>query len=114
MLASAHRLRKSSDIARVYRHGRRSGSAHLLFRANPNRVKETRFAVVVGKKVDKRAVVRNRCRRQVQEALRALVPDVKPGFDILVSINTDVRAVPRPQLDQEVQQTLRRLGMLAS
>lgn len=41
----------------------------------------TRFAFVVSKNVDKRAVIRNRIRRVVREAVRLALPKITPGWD---------------------------------
>jgi ribonuclease P protein component len=41
----------------------------------------SRFAVVVSKKIAKRAVDRNRIKRLVREAIHHLLPAMKSGFD---------------------------------
>jgi ribonuclease P protein component len=41
-----------------------------------------RVAFIVGKRVDKRAVVRNRIKRRLREAWRGQLPNVSAGVDI--------------------------------
>lgn len=44
----------------------------------------TRFAAVVPQKLAKTAVLRNKTRRMMYEAIRPLLDSVAPGFDVVV------------------------------
>jgi ribonuclease P protein component len=44
------------------------------------------FGISVSKKYDKRAVVRNRARRCVQAAIAQLLPQVQPGWVVIVAL----------------------------
>ena len=85
----------------------------MTVRVLRNHLPDTRAAVIISKKVDKRATVRNRCRRRVQEVLRLQFPQLKPGFDILVYIRKDIRALESDALVSELQTSLRRLSLLS-
>jgi ribonuclease P protein component len=110
MLPIPNRLRKSSDITRVYRQGRYGGGGDLSLKARPNHLPESRAVVVVGKKVDKRAVVRNRLRRRCAAALVRLWKGVPAGYDIVVTVHQDISELPVAQLDHQITQALRRAG----
>lgn len=112
MLARSHRLRKSSDILRVYKKGTRGHSRHLLIHTLATRLPETRGAVIISKKVDKRAVVRNRNRRRISEIFRTELPRIQTGFDILITIKLDIRELTATELKQEVADLLRKSGVL--
>lgn len=47
---------------------------------------DSRFAVVVSKKVHKSAVGRNRIRRRFYETIRHQLPRIRPGMDIVVIV----------------------------
>ncbi len=85
MLPGANRLRKTTEIERVWKRGRSFFNPLLQFKIAPNGLPLTRFAVVVGIKAHKRAVKRNLVKRRVREALRALLPEIAPGFDAIVT-----------------------------
>lgn len=70
MLSKRFRFHSRGGVKYVYRHGQtvRHTKLSLVFCDNSRGFQ--RFAVVVSKKVDKRAVVRNRIRRRVYEAVR--------------------------------------------
>ena len=63
------------------RTGRRVNAegVQLIFTQNTTRV--SRFAFVVPKSVDKRAVGRNRLKRLTRESVRLALPSLAPGWD---------------------------------
>lgn len=109
MLAAENRLRKSSEITRVYKRGTYgAGSGMLSVKAASSGRSVARAVIVVGKKVDKRAVVRNRLRRRISAVLREMWGTVKPGYDIVISVHSDIRAVPTDELRQLLTVALER------
>ena len=107
MLAREHRLRRSADIARVLRHGRRKHARHFVLRWSRNRVGQSRCTVIVSKKYDRRAVVRNRARRRVLEVIRLEYPRIPVGFDILITVQSDISALTPAELKSEIVQLFR-------
>ena len=115
MLASNHRLRKAYEISRVYKKGAYGGSGGVIsLKAASNGRSYSRVVVVVGKKVDKRAVVRNRIRRRLAEELRARWATVRAGYDIVISVHSDMSTLPVPQLRSHLTRALDRAGVIAS
>ena len=70
MLSRRYRFHSRGGVKYVYAHGKTIRHAKISLVHCPNTRGFQRFAVVVSKKVDKRAVVRNRIRRRVYEAIR--------------------------------------------
>lgn len=75
------RLRKRAEFAAVYRQGRSWFHALVRLRALSNSCGVSRFGFVVGKHLGK-AVVRNRLKRRLREAVRQLA--VRPGYDVVL------------------------------
>jgi ribonuclease P protein component len=75
------RLRRRKDFAVVYRKGRVQSNHLLVLRVLPNEALVSRWGFVAGKVVGG-AVVRNRVKRRLREAARAL--STRGGFDIVV------------------------------
>ena len=111
MLAREQRLRKSADIARVYKLGRFGNSGELQVKALLRKQTTTRVAVVVSKKVSKKAVVRNRIRRRLTANLAARWQTLAAGYDIVVSVRSDVSELPSPELSRKLDQCLTRCGV---
>ena len=83
MLVKSERLRKSSEFSAVY-NSRRSVANSLLIlyvgRKNPSNT-PARVGFVVGKKVSKKAVKRNRIKRMMREAYKQLKKDMGSEMD---------------------------------
>ncbi|RMF22136.1 MAG: ribonuclease P protein component [Cyanobacteria bacterium J083] len=90
-LPKQHRLTKRQDFSLVYRQGIRHRSQHLLLRALAEKKHSpsnspTRFGISISQKVSKKAVVRNRIKRQIRAAILELLPLVKPGWKIVIVV----------------------------
>lgn len=64
------RLLTRFDYNRVFNKSRRVGSQHFLLIYHLNKQSEARLGIIVSRKVDKRAVVRNRIKRLIRESFR--------------------------------------------
>lgn len=114
MLAASHRLRKPREIARVYKRGVYGGSGLVSVKAAPNGRAVSRAVVVVGKKVDKRAVVRNRCRRKVLGYLESNWATLGVGYDIVVSVHSDISALETAKLATALDTALQKAKLRSS
>jgi len=77
-------LRRQSDFARLYRHGRRCAQESLLvYAVRGPAARGARVGIAVSKSIGK-AVSRNRVRRRIQNTLDALRFGDTGGYDILV------------------------------
>jgi len=126
MLPQEHRLRRKRDIEITFEQGRFVSGSLLNMKVwkvdpvtYPKRLysgKELKFAFVVGVKIEKRAVGRNRLKRQMREVVRLLLKDesLKAGFFVLVMAKKEMVGTEYAQIEQDMQATLRRAGLLAS
>lgn len=112
MLARSLRLRQNRDIVRVLKRGRSWRTANLKIYVLSSRIAGPRTSVVISKKVDKRATVRNRNRRRVVEIVREMYPNLQVHFDILIYINTNLEGVKPAALQDEILGGLKRLGVV--
>lgn len=93
---------------RVYHKGRGAVSDQLGVKALANLQGHTRTAIVVSKKVDKRAVVRNRNRRRVAGILRGVGETYLAGCDIVVTVRQDLSGLSHAELTNLVTGLLKR------
>ena len=109
-----HRLRRASDIERVRTGGK--SWAHPLFVCVVRRRGDdapNRFAVVTGRRLGN-AVVRNRVRRRVREALRALEPKLLPGHDVLLIARPSAAESAYASVEATIALLTRRAGLQAA
>ncbi|MBC7316260.1 MAG: ribonuclease P protein component [Chloroflexi bacterium] len=82
MLPKRYRLTKSSDFERVHAEGRCWSNRLLVMCISPNGLPYSRFGFSVSKRIGK-AVVRNRIKRLLREAVRPLCDLTVPGWDVV-------------------------------
>jgi ribonuclease P protein component len=112
MIARADRLRKGSEFARARARGR-SWSARLVVAVVlPNALGRNRYGFAAGKRVGG-AVERNRAKRLLREAVRALHPRLAAGHDIVfIARNTFTPASSLAEVSAQVEQVLGRAGLV--
>ena len=104
MLPYKNRFHGHGSLRYVYANGNsvRTQKIVVKFTRNPNR-KDSRFAVVVSKKVLKSAVGRNRIRRRVYEIIRHEIPSFDGNFDVVVMIfHKSIKDIPHAELRQNL------------
>ena len=111
-LNRAFRLRKNSDFQRVRQQGGNIASRLLILAWKPNDQATLRVGFVVSKRISKRAVQRNYIKRLLGEAVRPLLADIPPGWDIVFSARNQIVGVRLPVLMQDVSTLLRRARLL--
>lgn len=113
MLAAQYRFHGHGSLNYLFRNGKTARNAQVLVRSVPNKRRETsRAAVIVGKKVAKSAVVRNRIRRRVFEIIRTNWVDITPQTDFAVTIlSADIALMPAADVNRAVLGALGRAGV---
>lgn len=114
MLGRSHRFHGYRALNGVYKNGRtvRSAFAGLRY-GSRGQDKPYRVAVVVSKKTNKSAVIRNRIRRRVYAAIReastAQGPAIRPGTDMVFTVFNDKVADMSPEeLSEMIEGLLRK------
>jgi ribonuclease P protein component len=104
------RLRSAADFQRVRDQSPRVWPHRLLvLHVAPNDLDRARVGITVSGRVGK-AVVRNRVRRRLREALWARLGTLAAGFDVLVVARPPSAQASWPELNQALDTVLRRAG----
>lgn len=84
MLPRKYRLTDDYDYRRVRRLGKTYQTPYFIISFAPSKdPKSSRFGFIVSKKIDKRAVIRNRVTRLMREMVSSLITKVPLGFDFV-------------------------------
>ncbi|MEO0352329.1 MAG: ribonuclease P protein component [Cyanobacteria bacterium P01_A01_bin.15] len=121
-LPRQHRLRSPRSFSKVYRQGRRGSGRSLAVKAlkNPSpdgclsdeRSSGVCIGVSISRKVHKRAVVRNRIKRQIHTALKTLLPRAAGDWWLVVNVRTTAITCEYYEILQELEEVLVKLEVL--
>lgn len=100
----------------VYRHGQTVRGPLTALKYRKNYKRDTyRLAVVVSKKVHKSAVVRNRIRRRLYEAVRRLESSMSEPYDIVITVfHENMATIPADQVQKLVYTQLSQAGIITT
>ena len=112
MLPQTHRLRKEKDIKALVKSGKSVRGVLCGIRYRKNDLKSSRFAVVVGVKVSKKAVERNRLRRQIRAVIHEQVKAFAGGYDVAILIRSVALGKKAEELEKDVIKTLKKTPLL--
>lgn len=124
MLPTQHRLTKMKDFEILVKEGKFVGGKFLntkIWKIDPEKyprrkytAEDLRIGFAVGLGVSKKAVVRNRIKRQLREVVRLMLKDslLKHGYHVLVMAKKEVVGREYGEIEREVRELLKRCGIL--
>ncbi|MFH1671363.1 MAG: ribonuclease P protein component [Candidatus Portnoybacteria bacterium] len=101
MLSREFKLKKDNDFKKVFEKGRYFQKSFIKIKYLENNFEKNRFGIMVGTKVSKKAVKRNRIKRWLEEAIRLNLNQIKTGFDIVVMVNPEILDKKYQEIKQE-------------
>ena len=104
-----YRLQKNGQFQYVYRRGKSAACKDLVMLYAKG--KGLRVGFSVSKKVGN-AVQRNRSRRVIREAFRALAPRVRPGSDLVLVARGKTPYVKSTDVRRQLERQLQAAGLL--
>jgi ribonuclease P protein component len=100
-------LLRSADFRRIYDEGRKyAGPYFAAFCARDEGVEGPRIGFTTPRALGK-AVVRNRIKRRVREAVRLRLDQLNPEWSIVINPRRKVLEAPFPELEREVERLFR-------
>jgi len=106
VISRRNRFHGHRSVSRV--RGSLVHSTHLSLRFAANKKNDYRCAVVVSKKVDGRAVVRNRIRRRIFESIRTQKQLEGTAIDVVVYVkNSNTASMSFKDLESEISNLTR-------
>ncbi|MEL6438667.1 MAG: ribonuclease P protein component [Cyanobacteria bacterium J06621_8] len=118
-LPKVHRLKNRQDFRAVYEKGIRRYSPHLtliaLHSGDQQGVKvtaKTQLGISVSKKVSKKAVVRNRIKRQLKQAITLNLKLISPGWKVIIVVKPKAIECKYEHFLRELEELLKKAKII--
>ncbi len=111
MLPRDNKLKKKKDFENVFKRGKGFKQGFLYLKIVKNKLKTSRFAVVVGKNFSKKAVERNKIKRQIKEIIQANLPEIKPAIDGVIVVLSKTK-INFPELKKTIDKLFKKAKLL--
>ncbi|OGH21403.1 MAG: ribonuclease P protein component [Candidatus Levybacteria bacterium RIFCSPLOWO2_01_FULL_38_13] len=108
MLSRGHRLPRNVS----FKGAKKSSSRFFVLKIKDNNQKIDRFSIVVSKKTEKRAVLRNRARRQVASCIEKNMLKIKAGKDLLIVLNKNIIGQTTGEIYNDVLDSFKKEGLI--
>ncbi len=104
------RLTRPEDFSHVRAAGQTFRGRLLLLNVAPNDLPHNRYGVVTGKKLGG-AVIRNRVRRLLREAIRATDAKLSSGWDIVLVAHPSAAGQPASEIHRAFESAAQQAGL---
>ena len=112
MLPAIHRLKAEKDFSQLARSRKIAFSKALGMKMRENGLPHSRFGVVVGLKVHKKAVKRNLIKRRIREIVRKHLPELLQGRDVMIMVSKKALDADYADLEAQVLSCFTKLRLL--
>ncbi len=112
MFLSVNRLRNDTDIKTLFSRGKSVFDICLGIKFRKNNLAFSRFAVVVGTKVSKKAVIRNRIKRRIRAIVEKQIPNLQKGFDVMFLVKKEAIVLTPTELEDQLIRIFKRAKLL--
>ena len=86
-------------------------ASELGFKILKNNLAQNRYGVVISLEIDKRAVVRNKIRRQIKETIRLNDKNLKQGFDLMFLARENVKDLKYSEMETKLINLFKKAGL---
>ncbi len=111
MLKKVHRLTKQKDFDYVFKRGRASYSKILGIKTAKNNLDYNRFGMMVSNKVSKKAVERNKIKRQLRAVVKLALNNLKSGYDCVIITSPSILGKSYAEIEVTVNKSFSKLHL---
>lgn len=112
MFSKQNRLTKKKDFDNVFKKGRSSFDKIIGIKIVQNDFDFCRIGIMVSVKVDKRAVIRNKIKRQIRNITQKFLPDIKNGHDIVIIAQPFIAEKDFSEIEKSINKHFKKLKLI--
>jgi len=114
MLKQQNRLKKEQDFKWVLKKGKGLREKNIFFKFLVNNLDEPRFGFVVSKKISNKAVVRNKVKRRMREAVHNTLSEVEMSVDGAFIALKGIEEDSFQEIEEVIVLLLKRAGIITN
>lgn len=103
MLKRENRIRAKKDFAEIKEKGRIQHSPFFAVLKSNEEDDLKKIGIIVSKKISKRAVDRNKIRRQISQVIRKNIKEIKAGSRLLFLTKKEILGKKMKEIEKEVE-----------
>jgi ribonuclease P protein component len=111
MLKKTSRLLKQKDFERVLKSGQSTHNQTLGIKAIKNNFNQSRFGIIISTKVSKKAVIRNKIKRQIRAIIKTELKDLKTDEDIVIITFPKITEKKLPEIKSVIKNGFNKLNL---
>ena len=111
MLKKANRINKDKEFDRAFKTGQPFYTKVFGIKAVDNGLEIIRLGILVSTKVSKKAVIRNKIKRQIKEIIQKEIPDLKPGKALVFIVFSQILDKSFKEIKESTASALRKLKL---
>lgn len=112
MLPKKYRLKHKKDFEAVFKQSKEVQYNGFVLRVKFTQNPTSRFGIIISGKVVKRAVRRNKLRRQIYEIIRTLMPKLKGPIDVVFIVKSTPEKIDFITLQNIIKTLFRKLNLM--
>jgi len=112
MLAKNRRLAKEKDFKKTFKQGKSFYAKFLAVKALANELANNRYGLIISAKVSKKAVERNKLKRQIRAIIKAFEKRLITGHDLIIMVLPAALGQDYLAVKNELEKALAKLKML--
>jgi ribonuclease P protein component len=114
MFPQKYRLLKKKDFQAVLKKGRFINNKFLYVKLIKNNKDNSCFGIIISKKICKKAVVRNKIKRQIREIIRKNIPVIinQEQFDLIIIPKKEIIEKSFTQIEEDINQMFKKVKQL--
>jgi len=111
MLKKENRITKDKEFDQIFKTGQSFYTRVLGFKVIKTDTEISRFGILLGTKVSKKAVTRNLLKRRIREIIQSNLNNLKPGFDLVIMVLPASLNLEFKDMEEALELGFRRLGL---
>jgi len=111
MLKKQNQLTKDKEFDNVFKNGQSSYDKIIGVKVMANDLDNSRFGILVSTKISKKAVERNKLKRQIREIIRLDLDIIKPGYNLIIITLGPILGKTHQEIEKSIRGHFKKLKL---